>query len=264
MRLYRRILLNTFKTKISFRFDYFLSTLFSFFYIVLRIFIWQGLYKQEDISSTGIFLNDMIAYSIISSLTQGITKSTVMTEINKMVLDGNISNQLLLPLNFHVHLFLSELANNVFGTLYNTIPPFLMGILIFGIHFDFVFRNLLLYCAAMILGFGINFLYQLGLGLTVIWLRNSFFLKNLDSLLTKLFSGSMVPLWFFPSWLNSISVWLPFRLIIFEPIAILLNKKTLEEIGMIFLCQVAWLAALMIINIIIWHCGKRKLMIQGG
>lgn len=139
MRLYRRILLNTFKTKISFRFDYFLSTLFSFFYIVLRIFIWQGLYKQENISSTGIFLNDMIAYSIISSLTQGITKSTVMTEINKMVLDGSISNQLLLPLNFHRHLFLSELANNVFGTLYNTIPPFLMGIFIFGIHFGFCF-----------------------------------------------------------------------------------------------------------------------------
>ena len=187
-----------------------------------------------------------------------------MTELNKMVLDGSISNQLLLPLNFHRHLFLSELANNVFGTLYNTIPPFLMGIFIFGIHFDFVFRNLLFYCAAIILGFGINFLYQLVLGLTVIWLRNSFFLKNLDSLLTKLFSGSMVPLWFFPSWLHLISAWLPFRFIIFEPIAILLNKKTLEEVGMIFLWQVVWLAVLMIINVIIWYRGKRKLMIQGG
>lgn len=264
MNLYRVMLVNTFKTKAAFKFDYIAGTIFSFLYIILKIYIWKGLYGDDNTAIQGIYLSDMIAYSIISSFTQGITRSTVMGDMNDMVLNGDISLQLLLPLGLKKHMLLSGLTNNIFGIIYQTVPPFLMAILLYGISFQFSILNFLFYLLAISFGFFINFLYNFALGSSVIWLRNSFFLDNVNSLLFQLFSGSLVPIWFFPDWMNLLGNFLPFKYIVFEPIAILLNKKSGTEILYVFLIQMIWMVLLLILSEVIWARGKKKLMIQGG
>lgn len=264
MALYSVMLANSFKTKAAFKFDYIAGTIFSFLYIVLKITIWKGLYGNNGTAINGISLSDMIAYSIISSFTQGVTKSTVMNDINDMVLNGNISIQLLLPLGFKKHMLLSGFTDNIFWVIYQTVPPVLISILIYGISFQFSIVNFLFYILALMFGFLINFLYSFVLGLSVLWLRNSFFLSNLNSLLPKLFSGTLVPIWFFPDWMNLLGTFLPFKYIVFEPIAVLLNKKSGQEILYVFLAQLFWIVLLLILSELVWARGKKRLMVQGG
>jgi ABC-2 type transport system permease protein len=123
MALYRRLLINGFKSKIVFRADYLIGLIFSFFYIVLQVFIWRGLYGSSGEAKMGVVLNDMIAYTILSSMTRMLTKSDVMTDINASVQDGGISMRLLLPLGFRTYYFLSNLSENLFWSLYQSLPP---------------------------------------------------------------------------------------------------------------------------------------------
>ena len=44
MGLFRRSLIISFKEKSIFRFDYLVGTVFAFFYIVLKVSLWKGLY----------------------------------------------------------------------------------------------------------------------------------------------------------------------------------------------------------------------------
>lgn len=264
MALYRVMLANAFKAKAAFRFDYIVGTVFAFCTIVLKVSIWKGLYGSSGTSVNGIFLSDMVAYSILSSLTQSVTRSHVMTDLNEMVLNGNISIQLLLPLHFRKHLLLTSLTDNLFGLVYSTLPPLLISILLYGLPLSLTPLSFFAYLLSLALGFVINFLYSFLLGLSVLWLRNAFFLRNLNALLPQLFSGTLVPMWFFPGWLNLAGAFLPFRFMVFEPLSILLGKNNGEEILLVLLFQLLWIAVLFLLGEWVWRKGQKKLMVQGG
>lgn len=264
MGLCKKILAVSFKEKAVFRFDYVVKTMFSFFYIVLKVSLWKGLYGAGGEAVNGIVLNDMIVYSILSSFTEGVTRTSVMNDLNDSVLDGSISSQLLLPVGLKKYLFINSVTKNIFWTVYGTVPSVLAAMLFYGFRVKIGFFHLVLYIVSVGMGILINFLYNFLFGSSVIWLRNSFFLKNINSVFLNLFSGALVPLWFFPQSLKALSDFLPFRYIVFEPIAILLNTKNYEETLNVLSMQLLWIILLFCAVTVVWHRGRNRLMIQGG
>lgn len=264
MRLFRKILSISFKEKSIFRFDYIVGSISAFFYIVLKVYLWKGLYGAGGESIGGIALNSMITYSIIAGLTEGVTKTSVMKELNNSVLDGTISADLLLPMGLKKYMFTRSLARGIFHTVYGMAPSVAAAILVFGFHISIRPGNLLLYLCSVGMGNVINFLYSFLFGSSVIWLRNSFFLGNINSVLFSLFSGAFVPIWFFPKGLKALSEFLPFRYIVFEPAAIFVNAKSFEEAAEVLRMQFFWIVLLFGAATLVWNRGRHKLMIQGG
>lgn len=264
MRLGRKLLLISFKEKSIFRFDYIVSTAFSFLYIVLKVYMWKGLYGTGEKSINGIILNDMIVYTILSGLTEGVTRTSVMGDLNNSVLNGSISSNLLLPVGLKKYLFIQSLSRNIFLTVYKVVPSVLAAMLFFGFHLEIDGFQLILYMISLSMGIVLNFLYSFLLGSSVIWFRNAFFLSNMNNVLQNLFSGALVPIWFFPQGLKRLSDFLPFRYVVFEPIALLLNKKSPEEAGMVLGIQLFWIVILSGAVTLVWNRGRRKIMIQGG
>ena len=78
------------------------------------------------------------------------------------------------------------------------------------------------------------------------------------------FSGSFVPLWFFPEIVGSISEWLPFKGIFFNPISVFLMKLEPLTVYQEIFKQTIWVAALALICYMIWQRGIKKLTVQGG
>lgn len=77
-------------------------------------------------------------------------------------------------------------------------------------------------------------------------------------------SASGRPVWFFPEGLKALSVFLPFRYIVFEPTAILVSAKSCEETVTVLAMQLVWIAVLYGAAAFVWSRGRRRLMIQGG
>lgn len=264
MRLCRKILAISFKEKSIFRFDYIVGTVFAFLYIVLKVYLWKGLYGADGKDIRGITLNSMIVYSIVAGFTEGITKTTVMKDLNDSVLDGTISANMLLPIGLKKYMFIQSVTRNLFLTLYGMMPSVAAAMLVFGFHMDVNPVNLLLYLCSVCMGIVINFLYNFLFGSSVIWLRNSFFLGNINSVLLSLFSGAFVPVWFFPEGLRELSRFLPFRYIVFEPAAIFVNAKSPQEAVTVLGMQLIWIVLLFGAVTLVWNRGKYKIMIQGG
>lgn len=264
MRLCKKILAISLKEKSAFRFDYITGILFAFLSFVLRVYLWKGIYGSNGEAVNGIVLNDMIVYSIFAGFTEGITKTCVMHDLNDSVLNGSIASDLLLPIGLKKYMLIRTITKNILGTVYTTIPSVFAAMLFFGFHADIRFFPFLLYLFSADVGIVINFLYSFLFGLSVIWFRNSFFLNNVNSVLFNLFSGTLVPLWFFPKGLGILSELLPFRYIVFEPVSILLNKKSPEEIAAVLIMQLFWSFALFFAVTLVWNRGRHKIMIQGG
>lgn len=117
------------KEKSIFRFDYITGILFAFFYIVLKVYLWKGIYGSGGEAVNGIVLNDMIVYSILASLTGGVTKTSVMNDLNDSVLSGSIASDLLLPIGLKKYLLIRSVTKNILGTIYTTAPSVLAAIL---------------------------------------------------------------------------------------------------------------------------------------
>lgn len=264
MRLWTKIFILSFREKSVYRFDYIAGTIFSFLYIILKIYLWKGVYGDGRGAVKGILLGDMIAYSVLAGFTSGITKTSVMHDFNESVCSGAISSELLLPMGLKRYLFIHSLAKNMFQTVYGVLPSVLAAMLLFGIHSRIRYPNLILYLAAVTMGTVINFLYHFLLGSSVIWFRNSFFLDNVNYVLLQLFSGAFVPVWFFPRGLKTLSDFLPFRYIVFEPVAILLQGERPVRVLAVLGMQLLWIAVLFLAASLTWSRGRRKIMIQGG
>jgi ABC-2 type transport system permease protein len=259
-----RLLQNSFKSRLIFRADYLIGFLFSFFYIFLRVFIWKGLYGSDGREISGIFLNSMIAYTVFSSLTEMLTKSDVMTQINNSIQDGSVAMKLLLPIGFQKYYFLSNLSENLFGSIYRSLPSILISIIVFGIHIQLTFLSFAFFCLSVVMAMLINFFFSFILGMSVIIFKNAFYIENLNEVLFKLFSGAIVPMWFFPGWFNAASRFLPFRYVIFEPVSILLGQTPQGQIPRVLLLQLIWTLILWGLMLLVWARSRKHIMVQGG
>jgi ABC-2 type transport system permease protein len=108
------------------------------------------------------------------------------------------------------------------------------------------------------------FYFRYLLGLVSFWLIHNPFIDWYFITVESLFSGNVVPIWFYPAWLAALSRFLPFRYFIFEPVSVYLGKTPASEAGTVLLMQFIWLGLFVGIERLIWSRAHKKLIIQGG
>ncbi|MDR3123717.1 MAG: hypothetical protein LBU16_08075 [Treponema sp.] len=78
------------------------------------------------------------------------------------------------------------------------------------------------------------------------------------------FGGAIVPLWFYPTGLQNISRYLPFRYISFEAIDFYLGKAPLGQAGQSLVIALFWCLILSAVSQALWTLARKKLTVNGG
>ncbi len=80
-------------------------------------------------------------------------------------------------------------------------------------------------------------------------------------MLVNFFSGLLLPLAFFPPWLEFIANLLPFRALLMVPNEVLLGQRSaLSGLAL----QLFWVVVMTVIARAMLRAGERKVVIQGG
>jgi ABC-2 type transport system permease protein len=80
----------------------------------------------------------------------------------------------------------------------------------------------------------------------------------------SLFSGSVIPLWFFPDWLERFAGYLPFQGIYFVPNAIFVGELSGQALLTALLTQVVWALICYGLLRFVWAKASMKIVVQGG
>ena len=83
-------------------------------------------------------------------------------------------------------------------------------------------------------------------------------------ILTDILSGLVIPIPFFPSYLQKISNYLPFRYISDFPFRLYVGNYTLKEGVNGWILQIIWIIILIIIGRLLMKKALKKAVIQGG
>jgi ABC-2 type transport system permease protein len=232
----------------------------SFFFI--QTLIWRAIYANnqviEDVSFTS-----MVTYLIVTTVINYLTYSSAGDELTKLIEDGSIEIKLLQPVSIAAQLYFRKIGGNIAYTL-STLPPMVLFAALYGFSPPAEPWMAVFLLVAVINGSLIIFFFRYLLGLVSFWLIRNPFIAWYFITVESLFSGNVVPIWFYPAWLGTVSRFLPFRYFVFEPVSLYLGKTPASEAGIILLMQLLWLGVFIGIERIVWSRAHKKLIVQGG
>jgi len=197
------------------------------------------------------------------SRTRSSASSRLWTELALRIRDGSIATDLSRPLDPQRYWLAFDLGRAPYHLIFRGILPFAVGAIVFQLHYpsplDLVafFVSVVL---AVIVSLGFRFLYNSA----AFWLVDIRGVVTLALTLSLFFSGMVLPLTFFPSWLRAIAHALPFASIMQTPIDVWLGKHHGPSLVGILALQAAWALVLLALGRVTLRLGAKKLVIQGG
>ncbi|MCL2213649.1 MAG: ABC-2 family transporter protein [Treponema sp.] len=251
-----------FKSQIS----YHLATVMGFFgsllLVVIQFFLWSSLIGSGV--RQGITVNDIIAFVILTEAVSALTRGNFANELGDSIRDGSVVMHFLRPVSYQLYLFSVHTGKNVYRLVTQVIPVVILCALVIGLPPPPDFSHLIVFMALTLSGVIIMFQLIYITGLLAFWTQATWYLSWYLGAGVTFFGGTVVPLWFYPRFLERLTVYLPFRYISFEGINYYLGKASLEN-SMFSLCvSFSWVLLLFLIGQLIWIKAQRKITINGG
>ncbi|MCD9020600.1 ABC transporter permease [Cohnella silvisoli] len=266
MRIYAELAKTAFQSHITFRVNTLIQLFGRLIAVLIQVSIWSALISADRGMTTlegVVTLQEMITYTLLSTAITLIVTNNMIGQVEQKIHKGEIATDLIKPISFSGLLISESVGISFQRIIFELVPVVLISSLLFGIQSASVV-HLLLFLVMVINGTAIYFLISYLFALTAFWYIVSWHFGALFYMIMMVFSGSLVPVWFFPNALSTVAEWLPFRLIFYSPISVYLGKVNGMEIIWMIVQQLIWIAILLLVQKWIWSRATTKLVVQGG
>jgi len=185
------------------------------FYLV-QMYIWTAVYAGSDSENiNGMSLRDMLTYYAVTALIYYLTMDFADWNLQMLVRTGKYTAYALRPMNHMYFAFCQKLGHRLLGIIFEFTPVLVIFIFVFRIHL--LPHNALYAAASLILCFFMNFAINYAIGTAAFWLTKTDGMRNMYHLFRSVFSGSLIPLAFFPAFTHRIMLYLPFPYTAYVP-----------------------------------------------
>jgi ABC-2 type transport system permease protein len=264
LRLYLEFTRKSFQRAAAYRFDAWTRLFSNIIFLFMWGSIWYGLYHGKE-SVQGISFQSMLSYILVSHLLQGVhSAGTPLWEIQERVRTGDIAMEFIRPYDYPFRLLFADLGSITFYFLIAVLPLYSVLFFTFDLSLPATLDRWLFFLFAAVLGYLIRFCIELTFGLFTFWLVETGGVEDIFYFAISLFSGSVIPLWFFPEWLASLARFLPFQAIFFVPNAIFVGQLEGQALIQAVVLQGFWLFLTYTLLRFVWRRVIHKLVVQGG
>lgn len=263
--VYGAFLRTAFLTMLAYRLRYVTGIITYLLFVTVHYFIWQGIYSTKpDALIHGFTLGQMVTYVAVGWIARSLYFSNIDVEVNEYVRSGEVSAYLIRPVNFHHMMVARAAGETLFRLLFFTVPISVVIVAVYPVSLPFSLVHGLAFLLATVFSFLITAELNFLVGLL------SFSLKSIDGVmrakyfLLQLLSGLLLPISFFPYWMQEVLQWLPFQAIAFIPLQIYLGQFQGGALLSNLLIQFVWWIALSYCSLLGWKRAVRHLTLQGG
>jgi len=241
--------------------------LVDFMFIQIQIQIWVAIYRESTTGSlVGTSLSDVIYYVFVSIVIRRIINGFAFQFISDDFKSGRIVLSLLKPVSYPLSLFFRSLGMVFANMMYVVLPLF---VLVYHFYSDllksgFVPAHIIVVVVVVVFAYLISFFIDFMFGLITFFTQNSFGLVRMKSVIERLFSGLIAPLYFFPDWFQNICDFLPFKYVYYFPIILITKNVDSAFIYKGIMHQSMWLLVFIIIFLIFWNYSIKRISSFGG
>ena len=264
LQIYRRFWQVTWAEQWQYRANLLMYLLYWLVSPVVYLAVWTTIANSRG-SVGGLTADDFIVYYLTLLVVDQLTSEITLHVFAYKIQDGTLSVELTRPV--HPVLTSTLIYNLAFKVLIFMvfIPVWIVLCLLFQPDYSMVTpQSLLLAIPAILLGFGISFLFGATISCLAFWTTRVYSIHEFYYGVFLMFSGQFVPLELMPPLIQQIAGYLPFQFAIYFPIQIILNRVPADQIGQDFALGLIWLALASILFRWIWREGLKRYSAVGA
>lgn len=239
---------------LEYKADFFLSTLKYSLMVLLMSIVWLNVEKNGQVG----LLNkqETISYFLMSAMLYTLSNFHpwyIEDDINR----GTLSKYLVKPLSPTIYYFCFELARVALDTILKLVV-FLSILYFLNLLPNLTITHvilLLLYCPFIFL---FSFQWLSLISILAFWVTEAYAIRWAVTIFTRLVSGILVPIVYFPDYMQKILYILPFEHLAFTPIQFMLGKMTFSLLAESFAILLAWIVAITIFRQWVWNRGLNQ------
>ena len=263
MRLYWEVARRAFRRHATYRGATFARIFTGSVFAFIRAYVLLAVYRERsDIG--GFDVTDAVTFAIVSQGLLAAIETFGVDEIAQRIRTGDIVTDLYRPLDFQRYWLSHDLGRALFHGLARGVPPVVIGALVFDLRLSteppLVAGFVLSVVFAVVISFNLKFLVSL----TAFWIIDVRGPAQLVSLTQMFFAGLIVPITFFPQWLETVARLLPFAGTLQVPVEIAMGKHVGADLAGALANQLVWTAALYLVGSALLAVATRKVVVQGG
>jgi ABC-2 type transport system permease protein len=229
--------------------------------LYLMKMVWTALYAQNT-APAGVPLHAIITYTTIALLMSLVLEIDGTRLIRDRVREGSIATDLMKPINLPLYFFSDGFGQTLLHAM--LIIPALALALLF-VHIDVPPPLVLIaFAFSFALGYVVNFLMNFLMNTIAFWTLETFAIQLIVRWVSDILGGQIVPLIFFPGFLQKIVLALPFAAVYSTPLLIYVGTIPPSSYMAAFAAQLAWGAGFAILATFVWRGALQRVVVQGG
>ncbi len=218
---------------------------------VLMILLWTAIYRAQPQTGTvmihGFTLGGMIQYVLVAKIATGMIGYTeTFWNLSEDIRSGSVAMTLMKPISYRLK-NVSTTIGGFFATFAMMTLP-LMAVLYAVLAYMHLplpsWSAFLMFLFTSFLGLIIMDTLDFLFGLSAIFTGALFGLGQIKTIVFQFLSGALIPLSFFPDWLNRVISFLPYKTTVATPISILLGQIDASGYLAVIALQVFWIVCL--------------------
>ncbi len=228
----------------------------------IMVFVWSAILEQQP-SVGGYDQSDFILYYLLTTVGWYIVGGEFARPVGTAIRSGDINKSLLQPYSVILGKAVWEQAWKLLSLILSLpVCALILYLTRDTLEFSFNLSTLPVLIVSLIGGALIFGMLQAIIGILAFWMSEVWPIAEMNDMLLHLMGGMLAPMTLLPTMVQTISLYLPFRYIFFEPVAIALGKQT-DPFGVIFK-QAIFIVLLYAVYKVLWRAGLRKYEGTGG
>ncbi|HKG54973.1 MAG TPA: ABC-2 family transporter protein [Anaerolineales bacterium] len=231
---------------------------------IIYLAVWSSIAQSKG-SVNGFTVNDFVTYYLTLLVVDQITSNIVIHTFAYKVQDGSLSGELVRPIH---PMLTNALVNNIAFkvlTILGFIPVWIILFFLYKPDYSHLtLTGILVALPAMVMGFLVGFLLSAAITSLAFWTTRVYSIHEFYYALILLFSGQFVPLPLMPKLIQDVAQYLPFQLLIYFPIQVILGKLSSAQIIQGYVTGIIWLIVTISIFMWVWRNGVKRYSAVGA
>lgn len=260
---YFSMLAITFRLRMAYRMAAWAGLATNLFFLFIRCGVMEALYRVKP-TIAGYNLDQALTYTTVTQSLLMVAPQWGEVGVSARVRTGQIATDLCRPVNFTLLFFAGQMGASAFQLVARCLPILLVG---WMVGYLGVLPSPELWAPAVLsillaawVADAILFLVEA----SSFWMESDKGVRRIVLALSGFFAGLLIPVAYFPEWLQMVGDWLPFAQTLNSPAHIFVGAVTPSEAWLLVAVQTAWAIGLTLLCHAALRLGTRRLVVAGG
>ncbi len=263
MRLYWEVARRALQRQVTYRTENLAGLFTNAFFGYLRAALLLAVYQTTS-SVGGYDATDAVTYAWITQAMIMIVALWGWWDVEETIRTGNVVSDLSKPFSYLGFWLARDLGRAAYFVVFRAAPILVCGQILFGLHWPSSVGAWLAFALSMCLAVLVSFGWRFLLNLSAFWTTDARGLGGLTGAAVMFLGGFVVPVRFFPDWLQPIALALPFASIVQLPADLFLERLQGWQAVAALVQQAGWAAAMLLAAQVVTNLATRRVIVQGG